>query len=72
MQKAKEDHDGLLTAKQVAEFLKVEPVTVYSWHARGLLSGFKLGSSVRFHPADLQEFLRRGRRESSRTGAAGN
>ena len=56
--------DALLNAQEVSKLLKVSLPTVYAWRERGLLAGFRLGSSIRFSKTDVQDFLRRGRLEA--------
>lgn len=48
---------NLLTARRVAEQLAVSCNMVYSLAARGELSSFRIGSAVRFDPADIEAFV---------------
>jgi excisionase family DNA binding protein len=46
----------------MAARLKVQVRTVDNWMRRGILPYIKLGSSVRFHIADVDEHLRKNNR----------
>jgi excisionase family DNA binding protein len=54
--------DGLLTIKQVAEYLNVSPRTVRRFVAGRRISCVRFGRSLRFLPADVFRFVE-GRRE---------
>lgn len=49
--------DQLLTVKQVAEMLQIDPETVRVYARKGILPYIKLGNQIRFRPSTLQEFL---------------
>lgn len=55
--------DELLTAEDVADYLRVAPNTVYRWCRDGKLTAIKLGKDWRITPQDLDQFL-----DSRRTG----
>ena len=46
---------GLWTAKEVAEFLKVDEDSVYRWVAQRRIPFVKIGRLTRFRPADMQK-----------------
>jgi excisionase family DNA binding protein len=46
---------NIVTAKKVAEYLKLTESTIYNLAASGALPGFKIGNSWRF---DMEEILR--------------
>jgi excisionase family DNA binding protein len=55
--------NGLLTAKEAANRLKVHPNTVYLYLEQGKLRGFKvIGKRWRIKEADLEAFIN-GRKE---------
>lgn len=47
----------LLTAKEVAAYLKLHEVTVVSFARKGKLPGFKVGREWRFRAEDIQAWL---------------
>jgi excisionase family DNA binding protein len=50
--------DGLLTTRQVADYLGVSPATVLRRWRAGELPGFRLASNVlRFDPAEIDAWL---------------
>lgn len=51
-------HAPLLTVREVAQLLGVRPVTVYRLCERGELPHVGVSNALRFHPDDLDEFLR--------------
>lgn len=46
-----------ITVQDVAEYLNIDPKTVYRMVNRGDLSGFKVGSSWRFKRDDLDAWI---------------
>jgi excisionase family DNA binding protein len=46
-----------MTVQDVAEYLNVDPKTVYRMVKRGELPGFKVGGSWRFHKEDLDAWI---------------
>ena len=57
---------NLWTYQDVAEYLSVAPITVRKWVSAGILSSIKIGSSVRFAPEMIEEFVNK----SIRSGGA--
>ena len=47
-----------MTATEVAELLEVSPITVYKMAKAGWLPSFRVGTSVRFDPRAVAEWLR--------------
>jgi excisionase family DNA binding protein len=47
-----------MTATEVAELLAVSPITVYKMAKAGRLPSFRIGTSVRFDPRAVAEWLR--------------
>src|ERR687898_1088672 len=60
--------DELLSADDVAQYLELEPVTIYRWCRDGRLPCMKLGKVWRIRRAALDAFLRQA--EQPRTLAA--
>ena len=59
--RSEESLEKLLDQKQTAELLGVSPGTLSVWRATKrypALKYIKVGASVRYSPADVQEFLR--------------
>jgi excisionase family DNA binding protein len=48
---------GILTIKEVAEYLKVTERTIYRLAAAKKIPGFKLGGTWRFRRSDLDEWI---------------
>lgn len=49
---------SILTVKEVAKILSVDPETIRRWRKNGKLNGHKLGDRQwRFLKADVEEFL---------------
>ena len=51
-----------MTVQEVAEYLNVDPKTVYRLVNRGELPGFKVGGSWRFQKDDLDGWIARQKR----------
>jgi excisionase family DNA binding protein len=51
MPDAKDTHNApeIMTIKELAEYLRVHPSTLYKLLRRGTLPGFRIGSDWRFH-----------------------
>ena len=54
---------SLLTYKQVAEILSVAPITLRKWVSAGKIASIKIGTSVRFSPEMIEEFIKKSIRE---------
>jgi excisionase family DNA binding protein len=55
--------EALLNIKEVAEFLRVNVTTVYTWAQNGRLPAIKVGKSWRFRRVDLETWLDKNRRD---------
>ena len=53
----------MLTVRKVADYLKVEPGTIYRMAAAGQIPGFKVGGSWRFKKSEIDAWM-----DWSRTG----
>ena len=51
----------LLTVKELSTLLRVAPSTLYDWAKRGKIPARNLNGLIRFHPAEVQEWLESGR-----------
>ena len=49
---------GLITVRQLSEMLNVSQKTLYSAVAKGRIPYLKIGSSVRFRPSAIREWLK--------------
>ncbi|RZV40261.1 MAG: DNA-binding protein [Candidatus Acidulodesulfobacterium acidiphilum] len=50
--------EKLYTVKEVAEFFKVSPVTIYDWVYRKKLKSTKICGSIRFQENDILVLLK--------------
>ena len=48
-----------LTAKQVAEYLQVKPLTVYQWARTNKIPAIKIGRIWRFNKEVIDDFLKK-------------
>ena len=53
--------ERLLTTDEVAEYLRVDVVTIRRLVSRGELTAYRIGSEYRFTPSDLEAYLQRQR-----------
>lgn len=51
--------EHLLTTDQVADYLRVDAVTIRRLVNRGELSAYRIGSEYRFAPSDIENYLQR-------------
>lgn len=49
--------DSVVTVKELAEFLKINPMTVKRALQSGKLKGFKIGNEWRIYREDIEEWL---------------
>jgi excisionase family DNA binding protein len=59
--------DVLLNVREVADFLRVNATTVYTWARQGQLPAIKVGRSWRFRQSDLEMWLDKNR-QGGQTG----
>jgi len=50
--------DRLLTIRELAEYLRVNPFTVYRWVAQKRIPHLRVGGTLRFRLDDIDEFMR--------------
>lgn len=58
----------LLRIEEVAEYLGVQPITVYRWCRQGRLPCFKLSNAWRIRRAGLEEYVRQRERSATLAG----
>lgn len=49
----------IVTVKELAEFLKVKPSTIYQWAEQGRLPCFKLNGALRFDKTEVIKHIRK-------------
>lgn len=54
-----EKEERLLTIDEVAEFLHINPMTVYAWVKDGKIPAFKIGKVWRFKKTEIDEWLKK-------------
>ena len=48
----------ILTAKEVAEYLKIHPLTVHRYAREGKIPAFKIGTDWRFHKKYIERWIK--------------
>ncbi|MFH1269671.1 MAG: helix-turn-helix domain-containing protein [Candidatus Omnitrophota bacterium] len=48
----------ILTTKEVAEYLKIHPLTVHRYAREGRIPAFKIGTDWRFHKKYLEKWIK--------------
>jgi excisionase family DNA binding protein len=51
-------NNEILTAKQVAEYLHIHPLTVHRYAREGRIPAFKLGTDWRFHKKYIEKWIK--------------
>lgn len=51
-------HKEILTAKEVAEYLKIHPLTVHKYAREGKIPAFKIGTDWRFHKKYIERWIK--------------
>lgn len=51
--------DGIMTIKEIAEYLKIKEKTAYALTAKGSLPGFKMGGSWRFRKSEIDQWIKK-------------
>ena len=54
-----EEEKRLLTISEVAEFLQMNSMTVYSWVKDGKIPAFKIGKVWRFRKTEIDKWLKK-------------
>lgn len=57
----------IMTAKEVAEYLSLHPLTVHRYAREGKIPAFKIGSDWRFHRRYIERWIRQ--KLNARSGA---
>lgn len=63
--------DEILTAQEVADYLRVSRATVWRWCASGQLKAFKAGRSWRIRGSSMEEFVSQTESNKVRRGKGG-
>jgi excisionase family DNA binding protein len=50
--------DRLLTVRELAEYLRVNPFSVYRWVEQNRIPYLRVGRTLRFRLEDIDEFMR--------------
>lgn len=53
-------NEEVLTAEEVAEFLKVKPTTIYQWVAKRTIPFHRVGGTLRFLKSEIIERIKQG------------
>ncbi|MCM8797154.1 MAG: helix-turn-helix domain-containing protein [Candidatus Omnitrophica bacterium] len=48
----------ILTTKEVAEYLKIHPLTVHKYAREGKIPAFKIGTDWRFHKKYIERWIK--------------
>ncbi|MDD5595090.1 MAG: helix-turn-helix domain-containing protein [Candidatus Omnitrophica bacterium] len=56
MEKAKDKE--IMTAKEVAEYLNIHPLTVHKYAREGKIPAFKIGTDWRFHKKYIERWIK--------------
>ncbi|MCX5703770.1 MAG: helix-turn-helix domain-containing protein [Candidatus Omnitrophica bacterium] len=48
----------IMTAKEVAEYLNIHPLTVHKYAREGKIPAFKIGTDWRFHKKYIERWIR--------------
>lgn len=48
----------ILTAKEVAEYLNIHPLTVHRYAREGMIPAFKIGTDWRFHKKYIEKWIK--------------
>jgi len=51
-------HKEIMTAKEIAEYLKIHPLTVHRYAREGKIPAFKIGTDWRFHRKHIERWIR--------------
>ena len=57
MQKAKKEKE-IMTAKDVADYLNLHPLTVHRYAREGKIPAFKIGTDWRFHKKYIERWIK--------------
>lgn len=52
-----EQREGVFTVQELAEYLRMKPLTIYKHASTGKLPGFKVGSHWRFKRATIDRWI---------------
>jgi excisionase family DNA binding protein len=49
--------DEILTIREVAEYFKLSPTTVWRWCTKGKMAAFRVGRSWRVHRSEVEKII---------------
>jgi excisionase family DNA binding protein len=58
MAKAARKNKEIMTAKEVAEYLNIHPLTVHKYAREGKIPAFKIGTDWRFHKKYIARWIK--------------
>ena len=50
-------NDDIMTAKELADYLKIAEKTAYRFASEGKVPGFKVGSALRFRKSEIDRWI---------------
>jgi len=62
----------ILTAKQVADYLHIHPLTVHRYAREGKIPAFKIGTDWRFHKKYIERWIKQKTTSNSEQGTEKN
>ncbi len=51
----------LMTVRELAAYLKVQPLRIYILNSQGKLPGLRIGRAIRFDQSEVDKWLRQGK-----------
>ena len=58
--------DEILSVDELADYLKLKPVTLYKLLRQGKVPGFKVGGTWRFSRAEINQWIQRQQKEGGK------
>ncbi len=56
--------DGILTIKELSDYLKVSEKTIYRMLSRGAIPAFKMGTNWRFQTSAIEQWIKERSKET--------
>ncbi len=60
--------DEFFTVQELAEYLRMKPITIYKHAAMGKLPGFKIGATWRFKKSTIDRWIQEQERKAAEGG----
>ena len=57
---------SIMTVKEAADYMRVKPRSIYNWVEKGQLTPLRVGDDLRFEKTELNEWMRRDRKNDRR------